>query len=303
MTRLTRWRSAAGGAAMLTATISSLSVAQTFPTEDPTLRRIWAVGMDSSQVWPLSQALLDSVGPRLTGSPGHKAGNDWLAAQYGKWGIPARQERYGTWRSWRRGVTHIDLLQPRVRTLEGTMLAWSPGTRGPVSGPAIVLPDLADEAAFTAWLPQVRGKYVLVSMAQPTCRPDDDWRQWADSASFARMRNERADATRRWTQRVRRTASPGDSANAARLLPGKLERAGALGIVTNLWSQGWGVDKIFNARTERAPVLDLSCEDYGLVFRLAERNQGPVLRVNAEAQSLGEMPVFNTVAEIRGQNP
>jgi Iap family predicted aminopeptidase len=57
---------------------------------------------------------------------------------------------------------------------------------------------------------------------------------------------------------------------------------------------------VFNGRTERIPVVELSCEDYGLVFRLAENGQGPVLRVNADAQSLGEVPVFNTIAEIRG---
>src|SRR5687768_15241621 len=70
--------------------------AQSFPTDNPTLRRIWAQGMDSSQTWALAQALLDSIGPRLTGTPGIKAGNDWLAARYKSWGIPARNEQYGT---------------------------------------------------------------------------------------------------------------------------------------------------------------------------------------------------------------
>ena len=52
-------------------------------------------------------------------------------------------------------------------------------------------------------------------------------------------------------------------------LPPALEQAGALGILTNLWSQGWGVDKVFQARTRTIPTVDLSCEDYGLVYRLA----------------------------------
>jgi hypothetical protein len=34
----------------------------------------------------------------------------------------------------------------------------------------------------------VRGKFVLVSAPQQTCRPDDNWREYADSASFERMR-------------------------------------------------------------------------------------------------------------------
>jgi Zn-dependent M28 family amino/carboxypeptidase len=48
------------------------------------------------------------------------------------------------------------------------------------------------------------------------------------------------------------------------------------------------------------PVLGVSCEDYGLLFRLAERGQGPVVRLQAESEALGEQPVFNTIAEIRG---
>jgi carboxypeptidase Q len=289
-------------AATLAVALAAPSAAQTFPTDDPILRRIWALGMDSSQTYRLAQVLLDSIGPRLTGTPGQRAGNEWLVKTYQGWGVRARNEQYGTWRGWERGATHIDLVAPRVRSLEGTMLAWSPGTRGAVEGPAIILPEVRDEASFQRWLPQARGKFVLVSPPQPTCRPDDNWQRWADTASFVRMRAERAASLAEWNARVGRAASAADStpALAARTLPGKLERAGALGVVTNLWSAGWGVDKIFNARTDRAASVDLSCEDYGLVFRLAQNNQGPVLRLQAESRATGEVPVFNTIAEIRG---
>ena len=94
------------------------AAAQAFATDDPVLRRIWTVGMDSSRTYALAQALLDSVGPRLTGTPGQKAANQWLLARYREWGIDAREESYGTWRGWRRGITHVDLIQPRVRSLE-----------------------------------------------------------------------------------------------------------------------------------------------------------------------------------------
>ena len=49
---------------------------------------------------------------------------------YRKWGIEARNEQYGTWRGWQRGITHLDLVEPRVRTLEAMVLAWSAGTGG-----------------------------------------------------------------------------------------------------------------------------------------------------------------------------
>ncbi|HEV2130901.1 MAG TPA: hypothetical protein VGR27_07355, partial [Longimicrobiaceae bacterium] len=90
--------------------------AQTFATDDPVLRRTWAEGMENSQLPRLAQTLLDSIGPRLTGTPQKKAAHDWVVATYQGWGIPARNEQYGTWLGWRRGITHIDLLEPRVRT-------------------------------------------------------------------------------------------------------------------------------------------------------------------------------------------
>ena len=278
--------------------------AQAFATNDPVLRRIWTLGMDSSQTYPLMQALLDSVGPRLTGTPEQKAGNEWLLSKYRSWGIPARAEQYGTWMGWRRGITHVDLIQPRVRTLEAMMLAWSPGTpRGqPVEAQVVTLPQFRTTAEFDRWLPTVRGKFVMVSFAQPTCRPLDNWREFApDTAMVNEMIRERSAAQRAWNERVQIATGDSTTGAANRRLPFKLAEAGARGLFTHNWSNGWGVDKIFNARPgQTIPSIDLSCEDYGLVFRLAENGQGPVVRVQAQSEDLGEVPVFNVIGEIRG---
>ncbi len=269
--------------------------AQTFSTTDPVLQRIWTLGMDSSQTYQLTQTFFDSIGPRLTGSPGYKSASDWVVATYQKWGISARQEQYGTWRGWRRGPAHIDLVAPRMRTLEGTMLAWSAGTGGrPVRGDVIQLPDAQDSAAFRAWLPSVKGKFVAISFPEPSCRPDSEWITTALLASWTKFRAARDTARRAWQQRVTKTGLN------ARLLQLALDSAGAAGILTTNWTGGWGTDRIFNTWAPRAPVMDLSCEDYGLVSRLAENHQGPVVQLAAESQNLGDVPAFNTVAEIRG---
>ncbi len=273
---------------------ASPAAAQSFPTDNPVIQRIWEEGMQNSQTYPLMQALLDSIGPRLTGSPGQKAANDWAVAKYRSWGIDARNEQYGTWTGWRRGITHIDLLSPRVRTLEGTILAWSPGTKKAVDGSVVIIPEFKSAAEFRAWLPQVKGKFVLVSAPQITCRPDATWREFATPASFEAMQAQRRAAQQAWNARIEATGL------SARDLPVRLEEAGAAGILTSYWSAGYGVNKIFNARTRKVPTLDLSCEDYGLVFRLAENNQSPKIRVNADAQFLGDQPTFNTIAEIKG---
>ncbi|HEY4659791.1 MAG TPA: peptidase M28, partial [Gemmatimonadaceae bacterium] len=162
--------------ALLSVGAAPLASQPRFPTADPNIQRIWRLGMDSSRVQQLAQTFLDSLGPRLTGAPGTRAASDWVINSYKSWGIDARREQYGTWRGWRRGVSHIDLVQPRVRSLEGTMLAWSPGTGNrPVQAEAIVLPKFSDSTEFVKWLPQAKGKIVLLSPAWPTCRPSEDW--------------------------------------------------------------------------------------------------------------------------------
>ena len=266
--------------------------AQAFPTDDPVIKAIWEEGMgDGSQVFDLSQALLDSIGPRLMGSPAYARSADWLIANYERWDIDAERQEYGTWTGWDRGYTHVDLLAPRVRTLEGMILAWSPGTDGPVEGDVVALPELADMAALQAWLPEARGKFVAVSFPEPTCREDQSWIDHATPESFQQMDEARTRARMAWQ------ATSGRLLGAAATA---LEEAGALGLITGRWSAGWGVDKIFSSRTRQIPSVHLSCEDYALVHRLASRGQGPRLRLDARAEFLGDVPAFNVVASIPG---
>jgi hypothetical protein len=268
--------------------------AQDFPTENPISRAIWAQGMEEgSQVERLSQALIDSIGPRLSGSPGQRAAIEWAVSMYQNWDITVRAEQYGTWRGWDRGYTHIDLVTPRKRTLNGTMLAWSPGTDGPVEGEVVAMPSFRNRADFEAWLPSVAEKFVALSYAEPTCRAPESWAALATPESQRRMQVLQQNVQGEWAANIQRAGGTGRVAQG-------IEGAGAAGILTAQWSNGWGANKIFSSYTNRVPSIHLSCEDYGLVHRLASNDQGPVLRLDAEAEFLGEVPVFNVVGEIRG---
>ena len=336
----------------------------TFPTDDPVIKRIWSVGMDSSMTERLAQVLFDSIGPRLTGSPGFASASDWVVSQYKAWGIDARRDAYGTWRGWRRGLSHVDLVGPRVRSLEGTMLAWSPGTKGKsVTAEAIVLPKFRDSTEFVKWLPQASGKIVLLSPSWPTCRPSEDWFRFATPASKARMDSlvstmqaDWASDTRDSTRLYRGTGrSMGLGTGTLGL---RLEQAGVAGMITSRTklsgfgsgggfagggfagggrgpggpggqgagapagnmggggaaaalraiaptapqgTGGWGVIEIFETYNTVAPAMTLTCEDYSLVYRLAAHGQKPMVRIEADADLLGEVPAFNTIATIRGR--
>jgi len=278
------------------AAVPHSALAQSFPSDDPVIRQIWEEGVERSQVYDLGQVMMDSIGPRLTGSPAMARANDWAVAKYREWGIDARKEQYGTWRGWERGISHIDLVSPRVRSLEGMAAAWSPATDGPVEAGVVILTDAGSPEGFERWLAEVRGKFVLISRPETSCRPQDNLEWFARPETLARMTEEREQAISAWREREENTGVE------RRVLPERLDAAGAAGIIRSQWSEGWGVTKIFGTRSERAPVLDLSCEAYGLVYRLAENGQQPVLRVDARARFLGEVPVFNTIAEIPGSD-
>jgi len=265
---------------------------------DPVIQKIWAQG-DQSQLYSLGQELLDSIGPRLTGTAQQRRANDWALAWYRKWGIPAHSEQYGTWMDWRRGIAHIDLVGPIARPLEGMLSTWSPGTKGTVEGPVVLFPKIESPADLEAAISQMRGKFVLFSFPWASCRPDADWKEFAAPESFERMHKERSEGFQAWYGGRLRKSGLGGTA-----LVRRLAEVGALGIITSLvpppGPQGWGVYKISTTIAENIPELGLSCEDYGLLFRLAENNQNPILRVNAEAEFKGEVPVSNVLAELRG---
>jgi carboxypeptidase Q len=256
---------------------------------------IMAEGTNNSQIEKLAHELLDGIGPRLVGTPQMKQANDWAVAKYKSWGISARNEKWGEWRGWERGISHIDMVTPRVKSLEGMQLAWSPGMgKKTVTAEVIIIPDLADSIAFQKWLPNVKGKFVMVSMNQPTGRPDYNWEEFALKESFEKMKAKRTTQTTAWRSRITKTGY------TARTLPVALENAGAAGILTNNWSAGFGVDKIFSAYTKKVPTVDIALEDYGLLYRLSESGVKPTISIHTESKELGAVPTFNTIAEIKG---
>ena len=272
-----------------------MMLAGTAQAQDPVIEAIIKEANDNSQLEHLAHELLDGIGPRLVGTPQMQQAHDWAVKQYGTWGIEAHNEKWGEWRGWDRGTTHIDMVAPWVRTLAGTQLSWSPASpKGGLTAEVIVLPDLADSVAFQKWLPAVKGKYVMISAPQLTGRTDDNWEKWGTEASFEAMKEERAALEKAWMERTEKT---GKNRTA---LPIALENAGAVGVITSYWSKALGANKIFSASTRQVPTVDLSIEDYGMLFRLVESGKKPQIHINAQSKETGLQPTQNTLAQIKG---
>ena len=287
----------------LLATVNCLVVnrpvsGQQMATADVVLQQIWTEATEKSHFTALSQALLDSLGPRLTGSSGMERAQEWAVNKLNGWGIEAQIEPYGTWEGWDRGTSHIDLVNPRVRSLEGRILAWSPGTEGkPLEGPAVGLPSIQSEDDWTDFLGSVRGKWVMMSFPEPTCRTNEQLREYALPQSLEEITTQRVIARDAWTRKIRATGSLDPR---LRDLHADIEAAGGLGIVTSQWPGSYGTTRVFNAYNRDSPTFELSCEDYSLVHRLTTEGQGPVLRLTAESKNRGEVPVSNVIGRITG---
>ncbi|HQW66042.1 MAG TPA: M20/M25/M40 family metallo-hydrolase, partial [Gemmatimonadales bacterium] len=236
--------------------------------------------------------LLDSIGPRLTGSPGYMAAADWAVKTYASWGIPAEKQQYGTWNSWRRGHSHVDLITPRVRSLEAMMLGWSPGTGGKdVIGDVVLYPETKSPEEFAAWAAaNAKGKFVLISAPLASCRMASQWNEFGQPGASQRLAAINAAARTEWADRTKH----GGNINVW------TKQYGVAGVIGSNWSQYPGINKIFGSPKQTVLTLDAGCEDYNLLFRLAQNNQGPKIRVNADAEFLGELPMYNVVGMIKG---
>ena len=259
---------------------------------DPIILKLWEEGMQRSHAGSLAQALLDSVGPRLTGSPNMNRAQDWLLATYKQFGVSARKEQYGTWNSWKRGAAFAQLTAPRVKALEINMLSWSGNTAGKwTEGDVVVVKPYQSPEEFAAWLPSVKGKIVLASAPRLTCRPASQMAEFAMPSTQASLDSMQRDLSATYqgvTQRVPTFYRD-------------VKAADAVAVFESNYSQYPGVNKIFGSpRNAALPTFDVGCEDYGMLFRLAQNKQGPKVRVMAESEALGDKPVFNVIAEIKG---
>ena len=271
--------------------LPSDGIAQSFPTDDPVIKAMWEQGMEQSHTREFAHHLTDVIGPRLTGSSNLAAAQDWLLETYESWGIEAQREEIGEWTGWEQGVLHVDMLEPRVATIEAEMLAWSHPTDGPKTASVILPPSLDEDVA--AWWAAAKGKYLLASAPEPTCRASQELEANARPETVESIGEQRNEWRREWAQRSAKLREYVGS-----LEDRDPEHLG--GILTSRWSGGWGVNKVFSASGDPIVQADISCEDYGMLVRLAESGHTPVLRINAEAEFTGRVPLFNVVGRIPG---
>jgi len=154
-------------ATALIATLVSLPLAADWPvTEKLDLDAIYRIkeeGLQRSKVMELESYLTDIYGPRLTGSPNIKEAADWAEKTMRDWGVSnVKRETFPFGRGWQnqRFVAHA--LTPRAYPLIAYPKAWTPGTKGAVTGEA-VMAVVSTEKDFDTFRGKLRGKFVLAT--------------------------------------------------------------------------------------------------------------------------------------------
>ena len=94
-----------------------------------------------SQIMRTMHFLTDVYGPRLTGSPNHKAAAEWAAKQMTEWGfVNAHLEPWEFGHpGWANEHVEAHIVSPMKAVLVVQPLAWTPGTKGTVTATAFNL--------------------------------------------------------------------------------------------------------------------------------------------------------------------
>ena len=283
--------------------------------------KIRAEEMEHSQVMRTLHMLTDVYGPRLTGSPNHKAAGEWTIKQMTEWGLAnAKLEPWDFgYPGWLNERLSAHITSPVKDALVCEALAWTPGTNGTVSGRAlsVVTPQRPTQEVLTQYFnsikDQVRGKMVLVGVPgvvpvniTPPAKRMDDAQAKARFDPANASSNQGPGFNRGPQQQQQQPPQPGQltPVQVAEQTDAFLLANGAL-VRINDAGREHGQIRAFNNRTfdvaKVVPTVVMRNEDFGRIYRLLG-DQIPVeLEFNIVNHNYPEGKTsYNAVAEIPG---
>src|SRR3954469_55843 len=131
-------RTAVLAAVALAATAAPYAQSTTDPNINDRIRKEEAA---NSQVMRTEHFLTDVYGPRLTGSPNHKAAAEWAVKTMTSWGMTNGKLEPWDWNhpGWVNEFLSVHAVSPFKDSLVVEAVAWTPGTNGAVTAKAFNL--------------------------------------------------------------------------------------------------------------------------------------------------------------------
>lgn len=286
-------------------------------------QRIRDEGLNHSHVMDFGTALMDGIGPRLTGSPNAKKANEWTRDTLTKIGLEnAHLEDWGEFGlGWQQLNTWARMVTPDTAVLILQATPWSPSTSGPVTGDVVYV-SIQSEKDFDTYRGKLAGKIVLFG-AMREVPP-------VDKALFERYTDEELAKEAEYPVSANGGSLPPDmqARIRARMERYKLidkiveffadEKVAAVIEPSRDGKNGGGSGGTFfddNGATlgrtpyladkqVKIPVAVAAIESYGRLYRLTEAHVPVTVQIDVETKVTGDHEHgFDTVAEIPGTDP
>ena len=305
------------------ASVTVLGATGPEPIDHAVNARIRAEARERSQIMQTLHTLTDVYGPRLTGSPNHKAAAEWTVAEMKRWGFDRgllEEWDFGH-PGWVNERLSVHVVSPMKDALVAEALAWTNGTDGPVRAAVtqLVLPERPTAAELKAYLDgkaaAVAGRIVLVGAGTPvptSFTAPAKRRDYDDLVAMLDPVNPRVPQFGPTAAPTRPGATPGNE--PARLTPRQIADqvdaflvASKARVRVNDAGREHGQIRAFNNPTfdgsRTVPTIILRNEDFGRLARLTAGGHAVELEVDIVNRWYPEGKTsYNAIAEIAGSD-
>jgi len=286
-------------------------------------QRIRDEGLNRSHVMEFATALMDGIGPRLTGSPNLAKANAWTRDTLTKIGLEnARLEDWGEFgMGWQQLNTWARMVTPDTAVLIVQATPWSPSTPGPVTGD-VVFVNIQTEKDIDQYKGKLASKVVLLGAMRdvpPVDKPLferytdkdlDDIAAFPVSASASGLSPEMQARIKERAERSRLLDAIGQflagEKVAAVIEPSRDGKngGGSGGTIFDDNGATLGRTPYLADKRVKIPVVVAAIESYGRLYRLTQSHAPVSVEIDVETKFTGEHEHgFDTVAEIPGTDP
>ena len=286
-------------------------------------QRIRNEGLNHSHVMDFASALMDGIGPRLTGSPNLAKANAWTRDTLTKIGLDnAHLEDWGEFGlGWQQMNTWARMVTPDTAILIVQATPWSPATPGPVTGD-VVFVSIQTEKDFDQYKGKLAGKVILFGAMRevpPVDKPlferntEKDLDDIAEFEIAGGAGGLPPDLQARMRERMQRLAMIdkiaqffADEKVAAVIEPSRDGKngGGSGGTIFDDNGATLGRTPYLADKRVKIPVVVAAIESYGRLYRLTQNHAPVSVEINVDTKFTGEHEHgFDTVAEIPGTDP
>ncbi|HLW87283.1 MAG TPA: M28 family peptidase [Terriglobales bacterium] len=273
-------------------------------------------GLRHSHIMEYASALMDGIGPRLTGSPNVKRANEWTRDQFTAMGCAnAHLEDWGEFgMGWQQLNTWVRMSSPDTAVFIAQAAPWSPATNGAINVPAVSM-EVKKVEDLDKYKGKISGKIVLLGEMREVKPVDKPLFERYDDKELAKLTEYPAAPERdyekflkEYMERMEVYARTKDflvSEHAlAVVLPSRDAPDGGGSGGTIFDDGGLGGSNYKRDHALPLPVVVMAIENYGRVYRLLKAHVPVTIEMNVDTKFFGDQEhAFDTIAEIPGNDP